>query len=196
MPPRRLLIGLGLGIGVLAAAGYLWRGAPRTPPAQAPAPATPQAQLDALLRQLHARTEQQPQDAQAWGQLARAQASLGRLPEASAAFERALALRPADAGLLADAADVLAVRQGRRLEGEPLRLLERALQADPAHPKALALWGQAAQARGDHAAAIQAWEKAAQALPAADPFGRQLRARIAKLQAASAATTAGSPPGR
>ncbi|MEW6708113.1 MAG: hypothetical protein AB1430_24975 [Pseudomonadota bacterium] len=184
--PRRswVLAALGLGVLALLAAGAaVWLRPAQRPPAARVPPAAPQAQLEAMLQQLRARTVEQPQDAQGWAQLARAQAAVGRLPEATAAFRQALALRPDDADLLADTADVLAVQQGRTLEGEPLRLLERALQANPRHAKSLALWGKAALDRQDRAEALRAWQHAVQVLPPADPLAIELRARIAQLQA-------------
>jgi cytochrome c-type biogenesis protein CcmH len=86
-----------------------------------------------------------------------------------------LTLRPDDAGALADAADVLALTQGSRLDGEPMRLIEKALAIDPDHLKALALAGAAAYNRGDFDTAIRHWERVVQIGPADQPMVEQAR---------------------
>lgn len=116
-----------------------------------------------------------------WAELARLQAGLGRLQESEAAFRKALAEQPADAGLLADAADVMAARQGRRMAGEPASLVARALAAEPDHVKSLALAGVAAQQRQDFDSARAAWQHALRLTPQDDPLAQQLRERMASL---------------
>jgi cytochrome c-type biogenesis protein CcmH len=99
---------------------------------------------------------------------------LGRFPEAAAAYEKAVALLPADAQLLADYADALAMSQGQKLEGQPLEIIKRALKTDPANLKALALAGTAAFERKDYPGAVGYWEKVVQAAPADSEFARSI----------------------
>ncbi len=89
--------------------------------------------------------------------LARSYSVLGRYSEASAAFGRAATLLPPSASLLADFADVVAMAQGRKLAGEPEKIIARALEVDPRHVKSLALLGAAAFERGDYARAVKVW---------------------------------------
>ena len=100
--------------------------------------------VDKLAKKLDSQTTPQPGDAQGWTMLARSYGFLQRFPEASRAYGRAIALDPKNPQLLADHADVLAALQGQQLGGEPMRLVEQALQIDPNHPKALALAGSGA----------------------------------------------------
>jgi len=116
-----------------------------------------------------------------WAELARLQAGLGRLQESEIAFRKALAAGPGDAGLLADTADVVAARQGRRMAGEPALLVARALAADPDHVKSLALAGVAALERQDFDSARGAWQHALRLTPRDEPLAQQLRERIASL---------------
>jgi cytochrome c-type biogenesis protein CcmH len=104
--------------------------------------------------------------------------------------------------LLADYADALAMAQGRRLQGEPERLVLRALEIEPDHLKALLLAGAAAMERGDHAAAVERWSRAKQVAPPDSPLAsgldeglRQARAAagLPADDAASAAQGAGVP---
>ena len=71
-----------------------------------------------------------------------------------------------NATLLADLADVLAMAQGKRLAGEPARLIQQALDVDPRHVKALALAGSAAFEARDYAAARGYWERVLAVVPA------------------------------
>ncbi len=150
--------------------------------------------VDKLAKRLESQTAPQPDDVQRWTMLARSYSFLQRLPEASRAYSRAIALAPNDAQLLADHADVLGGLQGRRLDGEPMRLVERALQIDPNNPKALALAGTAAFDRKDFAGAVAFWSKARQVVPAESDFAKGLDGSIAEAklaaQGAGAATAA------
>ena len=125
-----------------------------------PEAAPTREQVEALVAKLAERMQSRPDDAEGWLMLARSQMMLGRLLEALAAFERLIQLRPDDANTLVDYADALAVKNGRSLEGEPLRLIERALKLEPDHLKALALAGSAAFNRQDDIKAVLYWDRA------------------------------------
>jgi cytochrome c-type biogenesis protein CcmH len=190
----------------LAGAGYAWKGSPRavgTPPpgfdtseggAAGGARHAGNEQLDALVKQLQERLTQQPGDVEGWALLARSQMALGRYAEASAAYEKARALKPDDAGLLTDHADALGVLNGRTLEGEPARLLERALKIDPRHIKALVLAGTLEFQRGNYAAAQKRWEEVVKIGPAGD--GLVELAREGATQAQARQQQAGAAPAR
>jgi cytochrome c-type biogenesis protein CcmH len=141
--------------------------------------------VDKLAKKLEGQTSPQPGDAQGWTMLARSYAFLQRFPEASRAYGRAIALEPKSAQLLADHADVLAALQGQQLAGEPMRLVEQALQIDPDHPKALALAGSGAFERKDFAGAIAYWTKARQFVPADGEFAKALDGSIAEAKGAA-----------
>jgi cytochrome c-type biogenesis protein CcmH len=133
--------------------------------------------------------QEQPNDAEGWSMLARSYSVLGRHPEALAAYEKAVALRKDDPSLLADYADSLAVKNNRNLEGEPMKLVERALKLDPKHLKALSLAGSYAFARKDYLGAIKHWEKVVAIGPADNAFVQQFGPAIAE-----ARDLAGLPP--
>jgi cytochrome c-type biogenesis protein CcmH len=120
---------------------------------------------------------------------------MGRYPEAVRAYERAAALVPRDADLLADYADALAVTQGRSLQGKPLELVQRALEIDPEHWKALALAGTAAFGRKDYGRAIAYWERLKRVVPGDSEVGRSVDASIAEARELAGAkpAAAGAP---
>ena len=72
----------------------------------------------------------------------------------------------------------LAMSNGRRLDGEPLKLIERALQIDPTEIKALALAGTAAYDHQEYAKAVGYWERAIKAAPNDPEFARSLKASL------------------
>ena len=195
---------------LIAGAGYAWTGSPallgRTPaPATAnanPDSAPPAAeftreQIEAMVARLAARMQEQPDDPTGWAMLGRSYVALGQAPQALAAFERALKLKPDDASTLADFADASAVQNGGSLEGEPLKAIELALKSDPNHVKALVLAGTAAYNRNDYAGAVAYWERAVKVGPADSGLVEMARGGIAEARERGkfpATTVASSPP--
>lgn len=148
------------------------------------------SQMTQALQARAQRGEAGPEDGPAWAMAARTLASLQRFQEADQAFARALTLTPNDARLLADRADILSLLQGQNPEGEPMRLIERALRIDPGQPKARALAGSAAFQRGDMAGAITHWRRALASLPPESEFARGLTQSLQQAMQAQA-----DPPG-
>lgn len=137
--------------------------------------------LNQLIEQLRKKLEQNPNDGVGWGLLARSYMAMERYADAVPIFERATKLDPDNAGLLADYADALAVHQGRKLEGRPETLIQKALKLDPHNVKALMLSGTIAYNRKDFARAAKEWEEAHTYLPSDDQESSdQLKASIAE----------------
>lgn len=144
----------------------------------------PAQDVETLVEQLAQRMREQPGDAEGWALLGRSYAAMGRFEPAAEAYAKAVALEPDNPVLLADYADALAMAQGRQLQGEPERLVMRALAIDPDQLKALVMAGAAAMERGDAAAAVGHWSRAMAVAPADSPFAAGLagglrQARIA-----------------
>jgi len=137
--------------------------------------------LNQLIEQLRKKLEQNPNDAVGWGLLARSYMAMERYADAVPIFERATKLDPDNASLLADYADALAVHQGRKLEGRPETLIQKALKLDPHNVKALMLSGTIAYNRKDFARAAKEWEDAHAHLPPDEQESSdQLQASIAE----------------
>ncbi len=182
---------------LVAIAGYAWKGAPTLVNASAASAARTAtadaataggqsnnhsmdaAKFEALVEKLKQRMDTEPNNAEGWAMLARSYANLGKTDEAVSAFAKAVALMPNDASLLADYADSLAVKQGRNLEGEPTRLIARALAIDSDDPKALSLSGTVAFDRKDYAGAVKQWERILSKTPE-HPFAPQLHESISE----------------
>ena len=191
-------------VGLVAAVGYALfdnaqAPAADTAAASASAPdsghALSSGQIDGMLDKLAARLKENPADADGWAMLGRSYAVLDRHAEAVPALKKAVDLRPKDATLLADYADALAVNNGRNLEGEPSRVIERALAVDPNHLKALSLAGTAAFNRKDYAGALRHWDKIVRLAPSSEAV-RQIQAGIdeaRRLAGGAAPAPAGKP---
>ncbi|MBH0202403.1 MAG: c-type cytochrome biogenesis protein CcmI [Nitrospira sp.] len=137
--------------------------------------------LNQLIEQLRKKLEQNPNDGVGWGLLARSYMAMERYADAVPIFEKATKLDPDNASLLADYADALGVHQGRKLEGRPEALIQKALKVDPHNVKALMLSGTLAYNRKDFARAAKEWEDAHAYLPPDDQeSSEQLKASIAE----------------
>lgn len=139
-------------------------------------------ELDAMVRQVTQKLESNPPgqvaDAPVWEMLARAHASRQRYADADKAYQRALELTPDKPNLLADRADLLSLLQGQSAAGEPMRLVNRALEIDPGHPKALALAGSSAYGRKDFVAAEAFWQRARERTEPGSPFDQGLESSL------------------
>lgn len=155
------------------------------------------AQVEQLIEKLAARMKNAPDDPEGWIMLGRSYAAMERFSEAAAAYGEAAARLSGDAQLLVDYADVLAMSQGRRLTGEPEKLVQRALAIDPDNPKALALAGTIAFEQKKYAIAVTHWQRLAKSLPPGSEIASDVQASIAEAQAlagASGATAAATKP--
>lgn len=155
-------------------------------------------QIEKMVTALAERLTAQPNDTEGWLMLGRSYTTLGRYRDAAIALGRANQLRPGDPGLIADLADIVGMAQGKRLAGEPARLVQQALDIDPRHVKALALAGSVAFEAKDYAAARAYWERLVAVLPPDSPMLRSVRGSIVEatsLDAArpAAATTVRAP---
>lgn len=126
-------------------------------------------QITAMTESLAAKLKTDPNNAEGWAMLARSYAVLGRFDDAVVAYQRVLALRQDDAQVYADYADALAVTRGRKLEGEPAKLIDQALSLDPRNFKALSLAGTLAFNQRDFQRAADLWQRALASAPTDNP---------------------------
>jgi cytochrome c-type biogenesis protein CcmH len=182
---------LALTILILAGALYWARGTPAgVNPIQVAAPddqthAIGPQQIEQMVKGLAKRLQTDPTNVEGWSMLARSYKSLGQFAEAAKAYEHLVELMPEDADLLASHADTLATAHDNRLQGEPEKLINRALSLNPNNIKALALSGSAGFEREDYEFAIRQWKKILPLLPPSSDMKRSVDANIeeAKLEA-------------
>ncbi len=194
---RAAAVGLGLAVPVCALAVYLAVGnlGALNPGAGGTLAqhGVDEQQFEALIARLAMRLKDNPEDAEGWMMLGRSYAVIGRFAEAAEAYAEAAARIPRDAQLLADYADALAMAQGRRLQGEPEKILARALAVDPLNVKALMLAGTAAFNRNDYSGAIRHWERILDTVPGESEMAQRVRASIAEARELGAGRQAAGP---
>ena len=154
-------------------------------PAAAPSAAT--ENLAALADTLTQRLASHPEEGEGWVLLGQSYAALGRQAEAAQAFATAIERLGEAPGLLADRAQALALlADPPRWEGEPTRLLQRALALDANHPQSQWLAGVAALAAGDAAKAGAYWRHLLTQVPPNEPAAVSLREALAQIGQAPA----------
>lgn len=126
------------------------------PPGAVQAPASLDEEIDALATHLQAN----PDELEGWMLLGRSRKSQERFDDALAAFEQAWRLAPDDADVLVEYAEAQVLASpSRRVEGEPLAMIEAALERNPTQQRALLLLGIHHQQEGRPAEAAQTWER-------------------------------------
>jgi cytochrome c-type biogenesis protein CcmH len=150
-------------------------------------------QIEGMVDRLTARLTENPDDATGWAMLGRTYAVIDRYPEAVSAYANAVKRSPPDAQLLADYADALAMTQGRRLQGEPERIIAQALKVDPKNVKALALAGTVAFEKMDFKGAIAQWRKILEVVPPDSDMADSIRDSIADAEKLAGGTAKAQP---
>jgi cytochrome c-type biogenesis protein CcmH len=176
---RRAAFALGAAIPVMALGVYLLVGNPGALERESEHAAT-LAQLDTLVGRLAARLRENPDDADGWKLLGRSYSALGRFDLAADAYAKAAVRAPRDAQLLVDFADALAMARGQRLEGEPEKLIRRALEIEPNNLKGLALAGTVAFERKDYAQAAAYWQRMLPLVPADSEDARAIQQNVSE----------------
>lgn len=179
-----------LGLPVVAVALYLWLGHPQALVSQG-SPGVNEAQLVSMVASLEARLEAQPNNSAGWAMLARSYKVMGRFDDAARAFANVGEWLHTNPDLMVDYAELLALRAGNRMAGEPLRLVTLALALDPDHPSALMMAGAAAYQVADFDGAVNRWERLLSVVEpgSADAETTQTNLDDARAQAKAAAST-------
>jgi len=185
-----------LAVPVVALAVYLAVGTPGAIEARVHGEGVSAAQIEAMVERLAARLRENPDDADGWKLLGRSYAVLGRFGEAVDAYAKAAVRSPDDPQLLVDFADVLGMARGRSLQGEPAKLIERALQLDPNNLKGLALAGTAAFDGGEFDRAAAYWERMLPHVAADSEEAGLIRENVAAARARAAGAGAPQPGAR
>lgn len=179
-----LAIAVGVGVPLLSITLYQRLGdpgalEPALEPARAPSTASAAPPVEEMVARLAERMASEPENTQGWLLLGRSYMALERYPEAADAFAAAHRLLGDSPELLSNLAEAQALMDGRNFLGAPSEQLEKALQMDPAYPKALWLGAFAAMQRGEIALAVARWQNLLDRHPADSEAARVLRGLIA-----------------
>ena len=179
-----------LSIGLASASLYLLVGDPRA--AQEPA-APSLAELRDGVQALEQALEREPQRADGWVLLGRSRGELGQLDAAAAAYSRAAALAPDDAGVLVEAAQARAQADPEKhFDDRALGWLQHALQVQPDAERAAWLLGIALRQRGRDAEAVAVWSALLPRLQPGAAAALQQQLVIARAAAGAKAPAASS----
>ena len=141
--------------------------------------------LPAFRDRLAAHLAASPRDGRAWAILGRVDLDLERYGEAAAAFSRALDASDkvaADPDVWVDYAEAVGMAGDRTLAGRPSQLIARALEIDPANPRALEMAGSLAAELGDNAGAARHWKALMLQLGTDDPRRDVLARAVARAE--------------
>lgn len=180
--PSRAPNGTSPGIAEMTTGGSA--AAPGRSSASSPQKATNSEQLNATIADLAQRLESNPDaGVEGWIALARAYYMQGDFARSASAYAEVAKRSPSDPQVLADYADALGRSRGASLQGEPEKILERALAVDPNNFKALGMAGRAAFDRGDYRLAVKRWEQLLSLIPPDSEMARKLGASLTDARA-------------
>ena len=183
---RNVVYALAIGLPLVAVLFYLKVGELKAlspsemqrPAAEPSSQMRSQQQIEANVSALVERLKTNPNDAQGWVMLARSYASMERYAEALGAFAKATELQPNNADLWAQYAVAAAMANNRKLEGQPLQLVNTALKIDPNNTTALGLAGTAAFQRKEYKQAIDYWSRVLKNVEPGSEIASQVQQRI------------------
>ena len=119
-----------------------------------------------MVEKLERRLLEDPNQLQGWVMLGRVRRAMGQFEAAGQAYAKALALS-SDDDVAIERAEVLAQANQGSFEGEPWKIIEAVLRANPDQLSALLLAGSAAYSEGRYEHALKHWQRA-RTLMAAD----------------------------
>ena len=162
------------------------RAAPRadtaTPSDAAPIPPAQRKQIVAMVAQLAAKLQAQPNDLDGWMRLGRSYVVLGHKNKAADAYQHAAALKPDDVTIKLRAMEALltGLTASDPLPPRAVGLLHEVAKQDPNQPEALWYLGIIAARAGHAAEAREDWTRLLKELPADGPDAKMVKAALAQ----------------
>ncbi|HWG65797.1 MAG TPA: tetratricopeptide repeat protein [Rhodanobacteraceae bacterium] len=162
-----------------------------TPQALQPPPANDNAVLADAAEQLQQELARKPGNAQGWALLAQAYSALGKPQQALDALDHLLKLKPDDPDAMVAWVEATAeTSPSHQIDDASRAKLQRALQIEPTHQRALWLLGISDFQRKDYADAAKQWKTLLPLLPP----GSRVTVAVQQELAAAEAHTGGSTP--
>ena len=138
--------------------------------------------MDEAITKIKSKLQQEPENAEAWYMLARSYMATQRYQDSIDAYKQAITLVGDDADLLLHYADALVMSSGGRFDGEPTKVINKALKIAPQHPQGLWLAGMAANEAGNPKLALQHWYQLLPLLAGDANSQTEVRAMIASVE--------------
>ena len=148
-----------------AVALYLYLGTPNAvelvkvpPKPEVPLTADGKPDIEKLVKNLHTKMLENPENAQGWYMLGRSYMMMQRFDGAIEAYDNLLRLQPEDPDVMLMLADALSMKQQGKMEGRPETLINAALEKVPNNTTALWLSGMALEQSGRLQEALVRWQ--------------------------------------
>jgi cytochrome c-type biogenesis protein CcmH len=184
-PRRAALLSALVGIPLVALSTYLAFGRPELPgmpQSERMATALERSDYAAMVAQVEAHLADNPTDAQGWLVLAPAYRGMERHGDAAQAFARALALVPAEPGLLTDFGEALVMAEEGLVTARARDAFQQALALDPDNTKALFYRALGDRQEGRHEDAMATWRAMLDGAPADAPWRPAVERQMASLE--------------
>ena len=137
--------------------------------------------LAKMAKEMQERVAKEPNSVEAWTMLARVERARDNFVEANEAFKKSLSLSSND-DVAIERAEVLAMLNQGRFEGESMQIIESVLKADPDQANALLLAGSAAFSQGKYPLALERWTRVRKQLDPNSPEAQSVDQVIALTQ--------------
>lgn len=161
---RQFAVGMGLGVAVVSIGLYLVLGSPLLPSKPYDAAAERDAAITAVVDEFNAMTAKladrlriEPNNKEGWRVLGLSYLQLGKMQEGIAALERALALDPENATLIAQYGEAKVRAAGGTVTPEAAQIFAEALERDPKEMRALFYRGVALVQAGKDKEGLDVW---------------------------------------
>jgi cytochrome c-type biogenesis protein CcmH len=194
--PRLLLIG-GAAIALISV-GYRVFQDRASAPVPPTAPATAAQDINSTIRDMEARLQKEPNNAEGWRMLGIGFSQNGQFAEAAQALSRSTRLDPKNAGGWAELGAALMQGGDGTMPAEAMAAFDKAIALEPREPLARYFRGVGKDIRGDHKGAIDDWFDMLAHAPADAPWRdhyRQVIEGVAKQYSIDIAARMKSLPG-
>lgn len=167
---------------------------PATASAAASAGGHPQADVAAMISQLEAQMQQQPNNPEGWRMLGWSYLQTGRNAEAAEAYGKAAALDPKNADYLSAQGEATVLAADGQVTPKAEDIFKRAVGVDPADPRARYYLAVAKDQRGEHDAAMNDWIALIKSAPPDAEWAGQVRAFVERVAQERGVNLAGRLP--
>ncbi|HXD46571.1 MAG TPA: c-type cytochrome biogenesis protein CcmI [Pseudolabrys sp.] len=156
--------------------------------------AHPKGSIAAMISQVEAHLERNPDDARGYEVLAPVYMRIGRFDAAVAARRKLIALKGDDADREADLGEALTAAANGIVTDEAKAAFDKAAKLDPNEPKSQFFLGLAAEQDGDKAKAASIWNAMLANAPNGAPWADTVKAAVARVTGAPPAVAAAPGP--
>ncbi len=150
------------------------------------------AAMNKMITDLQQRLQDEPNDSEGWGILARSLMQAERFSEAADAYAKAYELIGDNPGLMAEYAEALTMAAGGSKAGLATELVNRVLEIEPMNPRALWLAGSIAYQQDDFRLAVERWSPLLSMIPPGSREEQAVREAIAEATGKGGLGTASS----